>query len=134
MAIEQIIYSILGPAWLKSQIALIALLLSGCFLAYFGGFVHGKIIFPIADTLRQKTEGKLNQTKAAAFSRFIARSLAAIIFILYVWLGVFLVAEYFFEPILNRLRNFILIWVILLFLLVSYAINNTSLRRQIMGH
>ena len=83
MTFIDIVYIITGPTWLKAKISLIALLFAGCFLAYFGGFVHGKVIFPISDWIRQRTHEKISETRAFRFSKVISYTVSTIIFILY---------------------------------------------------
>jgi len=126
--------SFLGPTWLVVQIDLISLLLSGAFLVYFGSVVHGKIIIPFADWIRNITRDRVNRIRRVSkASNFIASSIATVFFLLYVYFGAFILAEFIFEPILFRLRGVILIVTIILFLVVSYAINNIRLRKQFMS-
>jgi len=134
MAFMDIIYSILGPSWLIGKINLIALILSGAFLVYFGSFVHGRIILPIGDWVRGTTHAKVSEIeKVSWMSNIIATSFATIFFLLYVYFGGFILAEYVFAPIMYRLRSVILIVVIGLFFLISYAINDLNLREKFMG-
>ena len=124
----------LGPLWLVSQIDLISLLLAGAFLVYFGSVVHGKIIIPFADWVRDITRDRVNRIQQVSkASNFIANSISTIFFLLYVYFGAFILAEYIFEPILFRLKEVIIIITIILFLVISYAINNIKLRKQFMS-
>jgi len=124
---------ITGPAWLRAQISMISLLFTGAFLVYFGSFVHGKIILPLADWIRHHTHARMIQIeRVSKFSNTIGNIISTTFFLLYVYFGSFILSEFIFTPILLRLANYILITSIILFALVSYAINNISLRKRFM--
>jgi len=136
VTIIEIIYAITGPLWLQEQIALISIILSGAFLVYFGSFVHGKIILPIGDWIKDKSHKKIKEVgkkDTTKIANITSATISTIFFLIYVYFGGFILAEYIFEPILLRLKNFILIISIILFITVSYAINNIKLRKKIMG-
>lgn len=128
-----VITNILAPAFLTSRIEMIAILLGSVLLVIFSNFVNHRIIFPIADFVRDETHsrvyGKINQT----FSKYLSESLATIIFLVYCYVGGSLLAEYIFAPILVKAKNFILIIAIILFLLISYSINDLQTRTRFLG-
>lgn len=129
--------SILGPAFLVNSINLTALIIAVVILVYFGSFVHHKIVLPIADLARKKSQhkiGEIRQVKKRAWiMKYLPESLATIVFILYCYFGAIILAEYIFAPILYRLRGIIVIAVIALFFVISYGINNIRLRKKFMG-
>lgn len=135
MTLTEIMFSILSPPWLVAKIPLISLLMGGSLLVYFGTFVHHNILFPIADFVRSKTHARINAaTKwdTSKVAKMFSETFSTIIFLLYVYFGAFVLAEYVFTPILYRLRSIILIVVIILFILLSLAIN-TKIRKKFMG-
>lgn len=134
MGFMNYVWMLTGPQWLQNEIGLIAMLLSGSLLVYFGSFVHGEIILPLGDWVRKHTHRQVsNMKRVGKFSNFIANSMATIFFLLYVYFGSIIFAEYIFAPIMSNLRNYILIVVIGLFLIISYAINNLRFRTKFMG-
>jgi len=134
MTFIEYLHMITGPQWLQNLIPMISLLLAGTILLFFGGFVHGKIILPIADWTRQHTHAKVSGIeKVSRGSNFIANSVATIFLLLYVWFGGFILATYIINPILSNLRNYITISSIIIFLLISYSINTTEFRKKFMG-
>jgi hypothetical protein len=133
MGLIEIIFMVTGPGWLIEKIGLVAILLSGVVLVYFGSFVHSRVVLVVADWIKNVTRNKMGKIKRVSkFSNFIACSIATIFFLFYVYFGGYILAEYFLEPVMFRLRKYILIIVIGLFLLISYAINNLQLRRKFM--
>ncbi len=133
MTFIEILYMITGPAWLRAQINMISLLFAGAVLVYFGSFVHGKIILPLGDWIRHHTNAKMSQIqRVSKFANIIGSIVATIFFLLYVYFGSYILAEFVFAPILFRLENYILIVTIVLFAIVSYALNTLSLRKKFM--
>jgi len=128
--------SFLGPVFLVSKIRVIALILSAIILVIFSDFFNQGVVFPLADSLRSKSHGKIKKISSNKWvnilAKYLSEGVAAIIFIGYCYLGSFVLAEYIFIPIFNRLKNVFLIVVIVLYLLVSYVINNKSLRNTLM--
>ena len=119
-----IIGAILSPSFLVRNIGLISLILAGVLLIMFEKKVLHNFVFYVADYVREGTAKRLGQVK---FSKIISESLATVIFIFYVYIGVELIADYIISPILQRMQGIITIWAIILFLLISYMINNHSI-------
>ncbi|MDP1728685.1 MAG: hypothetical protein Q8L27_00595 [archaeon] len=132
-----ILAHILSPPFLANNIAIIGAILAGAILVYFGGFVNHRIIFPIADWIRENSNNKLSSIeklkRRKRTIKYLSDSLSTLIFILYVYFGGVIISKYVINPILLNLKDYILILVIILFILVSYAINNLKLRRKFMG-
>ncbi len=116
-----IIGAILSPSFLVRNIDLISLILAGILLIMFEEKVLHNFVFPV---------GEFVKLRAAKFSRFLSESLATIIFILYVYIGVDIISSYIIYPILYNLRSIVTIIVVILFLLISYMINNHSVRSK----
>jgi hypothetical protein len=134
MAATEIINAILAPAWLVSRIGIISIIIAGVLLIYFEPFVSKKIILPLTDLIRHKTSHHVSRIgRVSRFSDFIGNSAAAIFFILYVYFGVYILAEFMFSPILYKLRGYITLIAIGIFLLISYAVNNIEIRKRFMG-
>jgi len=128
-----VISSILSPAFLAHRIELIALLIGAAVLVLFEEKVLKHLVFPVADLIKETTHSKLINYRPSegfrVFAKYFSEALATIIFLVYCYVGASLLAEYFFEPLLMKMKPFILIPVVLLFLILSYAINNLNMRR-----
>lgn len=127
--------TLLGPQWLVNQIGTISLILGAAILVLFSNFVNKRIVFPLGDLTKAKTQAglKKGQYKGQGFlSKYIPDFLAALIFLVYVWLGAKVLADFIFVPILTRLSNVLLIVVIVIFLLFSWIINNATVRNRVM--
>jgi len=128
--------SFLGPVFLVSKIRVIALILSAIILVVFSDFFNQGVVFPLADSLRSRSHGKIKKISSTRWvnilAKYLSEGVAAIIFIGYCYLGSFVLAEYFFIPIFNRMRDIFLLVVIALYLIVSYVINNKNLRDRLM--
>jgi len=149
-----IIGAILSPAFLTSNIELISLVLAVMVLTIFDDFVMTKIVFPVTDFIREKTakilgekvviplaekikekiKKSIGRRSSFKISRFIAEILTTILFILYFYAGYILLAEYIFEPILTRLKDIILILVLVIFILISLVLNRKELRKRFLGY
>ena len=131
--------SILSPTFLANNIDVIALILGATLIVIFSDTVNKHLVFPIADRVKHKAKGSLtnmsgSSQRAKRFSGYGSDALAAGIFVAYCYLGAFVVAEYLFEPILVRMRGFILLVVLFLFLIVSIVINDKHIRKRLMNH
>jgi len=127
--------SFLGPLWLIVHINTISLILGSIILVIFSGFVNKKIIFPIADYTKVKTQGGLNKGsyKGQTFiAKYLPDIISTLIFILYVWLGSFILAEYIIAPILTRVRDILVIIMIIIFSIISWVINSKKIRNMLM--
>jgi len=130
-----IIESILSPSFLASNLSTISLIMGAAILVLFSDFVGRKLVFPLADLTRRKAHGGLSKGsyKGQDFiSKYGSEALATLIFILYVYLGASVLAEYVFDPILRNLQHMITIVVIILFLILSWIINTPKLRTKLM--
>jgi nucleoside permease NupC len=128
-----VIHYILSPPFLANRIGIISYIVSAAILVIFSDLVFRNIIFPIADIIRDKTQSKLGDIKKnkkkGVFVKYLSEALSTAIFLVYCWMGSNLLSEYIIAPILTRWRNFILITVIILFCLVSIAINSEKWRK-----
>lgn len=129
-----IISYILSPPFLTSQIYLISLVLSGIMLMLWEALVLKGIIFPIADVVRDRTARSLRFTRVGESSwmtKILSEGLATLVFIIYSYIGVVLITNYVIYPILGALRGVITLVVIVIFLLLSYTINNIRIRDKL---
>ena len=126
--------SILGPAFLVNSISLIALLTGVVLLMIFSDFVNRRMVFPLADMVKERTHRGMKPTHESKwgflFSKYFSEGLAAVIFIVYCYFGSSLLAEYIFGPIFSSLREYLLLVVLGLFFTLSYIINSAKLRRK----
>ena len=129
--------SILAPSFLVNRIDLIALILGAVILVVFTDFINSYVVFPIADKVKYKARHKIREIGESRIvynlSKYASEGLATIIFLLYCYLGASVLAEYVFAPIMFKMKNFILIVVIVLFFLISYFINNKEFRDMFMS-
>jgi hypothetical protein len=126
-----IINLILAPSFLTNKIYLISLILSGVILVLLEEKVLHGLVFPAADMAREVTAKRINATRHSWLSKILSEWLATIIFIFYSYLGVSLLTEYIISPILTRMKGVITLVVIIIFFLISYCINDLSLRKRI---
>lgn len=127
--------SILGPDFLVKQISTFAIVCAAITLVVFSNFINLKIVFPISDYLHSLFRGWFKRTKWLTESgkELVVNTLATIvvtsIFISYCYFTGTLLAEYFFEPILLKLKEYILVALIILFFLVAKAVTSRYYRR-----
>jgi len=123
--------SFLGPEWLTNQIGIISLLLGAVFLVVFSKAVLNAAVFPLTDFVKKKTGQKARKMGTSqTFSKILSEGFATIVFLVYCYLGSWVLAEYVFGPILGRLRAYLLIVVIILFLVIGYVINSSYFRKK----
>lgn len=128
-----IISSILGPQFLVNQIPLISTILGGVLLALFSRYINEGIVFPIGDYLRDRTGSRVHQAfKKKKASKYIGESVDTIIFLLFCYFATSVVAQYVFTPLLNGARNFLVAILLVVFFLISVAVNNNSFRDKFM--
>jgi len=121
----------LNPDFLVSNIDTIAIIMGAIVLVIFSSFVNKKIIFSIADMVKKETHKNVHKiTEHKTFSDLLSDWLATIVFVIYCYLGAWVLAKYIFAPILLGAQSVLLLIVIALFLLVSYALNNKKFRRS----
>jgi len=126
-----IMADILAPTFLVNNIETIAIIIGAVLLVVFSSFVNKKIIFPIADVVREETHKNVHKlTEHKTFSDLLSDWLATIIFLLYCYLGASLLARYIFTPILIEAQSVILLIVIVLFLMLSFALHNKKFRKS----
>lgn len=130
--------SFLAPTLLVNNIGLFSLILGVIVLVIFSDTVNRKIVFPFADGIREAVQANFRSLRRSGWRmvtlKYLSEGLATAIFILYCYLGSRILAEYIFEPIMLRLKAYILIVVILLFLIINYIINDVNLRSRLMKH
>jgi len=127
-----IISLILSPPFLANRIYLISVIISAIILVVFSNFINQHIVFPVADYFREKTAQKLS-VRRGWIRRYLSEAVAAILFIIYCFFGSYFLTEYFISPVLGRFKNVILIVVLIIFFLTSYAINNPKSRKAFFG-
>jgi len=127
-----ILSSILGPQFLVNQIGLISVILGGVILAMFSRYINEIIVFPIADSLRDKTGSRINRAFKKSTSRYISEAVGTIIFLLFCYFATSVVADYVFTPLLSRARNFLVLILLAVFFLISLAVNNDRFREKFM--
>ncbi|MFT7616292.1 MAG: hypothetical protein ACI8Y7_001123 [Candidatus Woesearchaeota archaeon] len=120
--------SLLGPAWLTSQLGAIALLTSVTILVIFSTFVNKHIIFPLTDYVKHSSRRAAAKKTKTSASHWIAKSLAALVFLIYCYFGSTVLAKYIIGPILGASRNFLVIVIIALFILLAHLLDNKRLR------
>ncbi|MBU0615219.1 MAG: hypothetical protein KJ601_03940 [Nanoarchaeota archaeon] len=113
--------SILGPQFLVKHIGTFAYVLSAVILVIFSDAINRYIVFPVADGVKGKAHKHLK--KHGNWGKYISEAAATLIFILYCWFGSVILATYIIAPILNRARDFLILVLLGIFLLVSYVIN-----------
>ena len=130
--------TILAPVFLVRHIPEIALLLGIIVLVLFIDKIHNKIIFPLTEWAKKQTstriKNRMNSEYKHTLAKYASEGAAAIIFLAYCYFGEILLADFIFEPILNKLRSIILIVVIVLFFVLSYIINSVKIRKFLYGH
>ena len=87
-----------------------------------------KVVFPLADGVKAHANKKIKKNNAA--TNLFTEGLATTIFILYVYFTTDVLAKYVFAPILRETKEFILIVVVVLFLLLNYVINHKDIRKR----
>jgi len=131
---------VLNPQFLINNIEIISIITAGAILIIFSDFVTKRIMLTFADKVKGKTHEKIKnygkERKNKAFekyiSKYISEILATTIFLLYVFLGTKVLAEYVIGPILLRLQHIILIITLVIFFLISYTINTKRVRKKFM--
>jgi len=123
---------ILSPPFLANRIYLIAVIISAIILVMFSNFINKNIVLPVADYFRKKTAQKLS-VRRGWIKRYISEAVAAILFIIYCFFGSYFITTYIIAPILTKFRGIILIIIIILFLLISYSINDPMTRKRFFG-
>lgn len=128
--------SILGPQWVVQYINVFALIMGAVVLVLFSDDVNRRIVFPLANQVKKRTQNKVrNIGKSASWeitAKYASECLATLIFVLYCYLGSYVLAEYIFIPVLQRLKEFLIPVLILLFLLISFVINTDKMRKKFM--
>lgn len=125
--------SILGPAFLVNRIPLIALITGIVVIVILAEILHRKVIFPLSDMVREKTraeiKNKIHFKKNRLLSKYLSEGLATTIFIIYCYLGAEILTDYFFEPIIYSMRDFLILVLLGLFLGISYLLNTPKIRK-----
>jgi hypothetical protein len=125
--------SILGPDFLVRKIPLISIILGGVVLALFSRYLNEKIIFPIADSLKEKAGYRMNRAMGKGkSSKYIGEFVATFIFILYCYFSTSFLADYFFSPVLYAFRNWLVLVLAVIFFLISVATNSNYVREKFM--
>ena len=130
--------SILSPVFLVRNINVIALIIAGFILVIFDDFVN-RTAFRFADNVRANTESGIREFGRKKDLRilqggasFFSKSVATAIILLYCYFGTTVLAYYVFAPILSSLREVILPTLIVVFLIMSYIVNEKRVRERLM--
>lgn len=123
---------ILAPEFLVNRIHTIAVMLGAVCLVVFSDFVLRTMVFPLADFVKGRTHQTIKKVKVPLIPKYLSEGLATAIFIIYCYIGSGFLSEYIFEPILLKLKDYILLICLGLFLVVSYLINTKNVRRRFM--
>ncbi|MDP1695410.1 MAG: hypothetical protein Q8L29_00680 [archaeon] len=133
-----VLESILSPQFLVRNINVISLIIAGFILVIFDEFAT-RIAFRITDNLRNSTESgikefgkKRNSKVIQGGATFLSKSIATTIILIYCYFGTTILAYYIFAPILTSLREFLLIVIIMIFLVISYIVNEKRVRERLM--
>ncbi len=116
-----IISAIFGPQFLVQRIPQFALIIGAVILVIFSDIINKNFIFPIADWVKKFIQSRSKKHKL--IGKYISEGLATIIFVIYCYLGAVLLAEHLLAPIMQRARDILLIILLIVFALISYAIN-----------
>lgn len=127
---------ILSPKFLVDNIDVISLIIAGFLLIMFDNFVTERA-FALADAIRERSARKLrefgqktNLKKVETYgAKYFSEFLSTFIVLAYCYLGTIILARYVFAPILTSLKDILLIVVIVLFLVISYAVNTKNIRK-----
>ena len=130
--------SVLSPAFLINNIDVISLIIAGFLLIIFDNIVT-RNAFKLADQIKHGTEQNIRSLgqrggvqRVDYIAKFTSEFIAAAIILLYAYFGTTVLAEYVFSPILFKLKEYLLIWIIIIFLFISWVVNNKHMRRTLM--
>jgi len=126
---------ILSPKFLVDNVGVISLILAGFVLVVFDNFIT-RYAFKLADSIKEKTAQNIKEFGQKSNSKrietlgakYFSEALATAIILLYCYFGTTVLAEYFFAPILLKMRNVLLLVVIGLFIVISFMVNNRKVR------
>lgn len=122
--------SFLSPAFLVNNIGVISLIIAGFLLIIFDNIVT-RSAFKMADAIKESAHRNM-RALGDLFAKIGSEAVATIIILLYAYFGTTVLAVYVFSPILFRLREYLLIWIILIFFVISWIVNNKGVRRMLM--
>jgi hypothetical protein len=127
---------LLAPKFLTDNIDVLALLISGFLLVVFDSFVTKEIALTMTDRVKETAHSKIKsytyKTKYSGLSKYFSEWIATSLFLLYVFFGTTVLAEYVFAPILFKFKEVIVLVCIALFLVANYVMNDKELRKEIM--
>jgi hypothetical protein len=129
--------SLLAPTWLVNQIWIISYILSAVVLVIFSDAINKYVVFPVADFVRDNTHKKIFKSKhnyKKKLSKIISESLATVIFIIYCYIGSTFLAKHLFHPVLRSFRNVLVLVLIIIFMGISFVINNKTIRNKFMQY
>lgn len=132
-----ILSAILAPSFLVNNIYFISLVLGVMILVILEEKTNHHIVFPLTDFIRNKTAEKIGETKSGRkmprIRTWIAEWIATLIFILYFYFGAVIITNYIIAPILYKLRAYLLIVVIVIFLVTNHFIHSHRWRKKFFG-
>lgn len=127
----------LNPSFLMNQIDLIGQIISVMILVVFDDFFTERITFKGIDWLKKKVLEKAKEKmskKRTIIVKYLFNLLATFLFIGYFFIGYWILSEYVIVPILIRAQGILLIILIILFLIMSWMLNNRKVRKKYLGY
>lgn len=130
-----ILSPLLSPQFLVQNIPEISIMIGAVLLILFSDFVDKGIVLPLSDSIRRRTKKTFRvKTRIGQVLRnWFAVAASAGVFLVYIYFVEFVLAEYVFEPILYKLRPYILIVVVVLFSILAYVLGTPRIRRKFMN-
>jgi hypothetical protein len=129
--------SFFSPQILIENIKLIGEIISVLILLVFDDFFTNRVAFGGTDKLKtlilEKAKEKFKR-KHRAVIKYIFEFMATIIFIAYFVAGYWVLSEYIVTPALIRMQSIILLWVVSLFMVMSWMLNNRKVRKEYLGY
>jgi len=120
-----------------NQIDLIGQIISVMILVVFDDFFTERITFKGIDWLKKKVLEKAKEKmskKRTIIVKYLFNLLATFLFIGYFFIGYWILSEYVIVPILIRAQGILLIILIILFLIMSWMLNNRKVRKKYLGY
>lgn len=116
----------LSPDILVRNIPTIAIVISAVILVIVSQWMDRKVVFPLADSVKRQANKRI---KKGIVTTLFMDGTATTIFLAYCYFTTDVLAKYVFIPVLREMKEFLLVVVVVLFLILSYIINNRDTRR-----
>ena len=128
---------ILNPQFLLNNIDLIGQIISVMILVIFDDFFTEKVTFKSIDWIKAKILEKSQEKFRRRYKvliKYTFEFMATILFLAYFFIGYWLLSEYFIVPILLRTQAVLLVTLLILFLIMSWILNNKQARKKYLGY